>query len=179
MHGGFYTINHSEMHSLDSSMTLQTISWSCPPMTFCTLLPLVFSRGARDVELFDQYPESDFVRIHGSQSARWSFIPAASNVTHSVIVQPRLSGNYNFTSATVTYKSDDSDMKVSVSLYHVAAFSLRIRVLDSDCLLTRRLIVRIPSVPTPLTYLATGVTEKYRVHQRVGYHALVRLFIFF
>uniref|UniRef100_A0A183ACP5 IGv domain-containing protein n=1 Tax=Echinostoma caproni TaxID=27848 RepID=A0A183ACP5_9TREM len=72
---------------------------------FCCL----HSRSARAVELLDTFPDSDFIQIHGSQSVRWSSIPAASNLTHAVVVIPRKPGPYNFTSATVNYIAGEDD----------------------------------------------------------------------
>ncbi|CAL8092869.1 unnamed protein product [Calicophoron daubneyi] len=65
------------------------------------------THAARDVELFDSFSDAEFIRIHGSQSMRWSFIPAASNVTHAIVVVPRFTGTHNFTSATVTYNAGE------------------------------------------------------------------------
>ncbi|KAF6780295.1 hypothetical protein AHF37_00162 [Paragonimus kellicotti] len=66
------------------------------------------SRVARDVELFDAYPDAQFIQVHGSPSVRWPHIPAASNVTHAVVVIPREPGVHNFTSATITYHTGDA-----------------------------------------------------------------------
>nr|CAH8832058.1 unnamed protein product [Trichobilharzia regenti] len=76
------------------------------------------SRPARDVELFDVFSETEFTQIHGSPSARWSIIPAASNVTHALVLVPQISGVHNFSSATVTYKSNDLQGNV---LLHTSA----------------------------------------------------------
>ncbi|KAH8851797.1 Translocon-associated protein subunit beta isoform 2 [Schistosoma japonicum] len=65
------------------------------------------SRAARDVELLDTFAETEFTLIHGSPSARWSVIPASSNVTHVLILKPQINGFHNFSSATITYKSND------------------------------------------------------------------------
>ncbi|VDM22767.1 unnamed protein product [Hydatigera taeniaeformis] len=62
-------------------------------------------RAARDVEIHDRLPESDFSFVHGSRSTRWPVILPMSNITHSVIVIPRSAGYFNFTSAEVTYKA--------------------------------------------------------------------------
>ncbi|KAL5966813.1 Translocon-associated protein subunit beta [Taenia solium] len=62
-------------------------------------------KTARDVEIHDRLPESDFTFVHGSRSTRWPAILPMSNITHSVIVIPRSAGYFNFTSAEVTYKA--------------------------------------------------------------------------
>ncbi|TPP57656.1 Translocon-associated protein subunit beta [Fasciola gigantica] len=74
-----------------------------------TVFNLHSSRSAHTVELMDSYPDSEFIQIHGSQSVRWPSIPASSNVSHAVVVIPRKSGPYNFTSATITYLAGDDD----------------------------------------------------------------------
>ncbi|KAF7253002.1 hypothetical protein EG68_08991 [Paragonimus skrjabini miyazakii] len=75
------------------------------------------SRVARDVELFDAYPDAQFIQVHGNPSVRWPHIPAASNVTHAVVVIPREPGVHNFTSATITYHTGDAS-KTTVSCQH-------------------------------------------------------------
>ncbi|KAK4474006.1 hypothetical protein MN116_003321 [Schistosoma mekongi] len=72
-----------------------------------TIYNLHESRAAKDVELFDSFTEAEFALIHGSPSARWPIIPASSNVTHVLILKPKINGLHNFSSATVTYKSND------------------------------------------------------------------------
>ncbi|KAM7532542.1 hypothetical protein Aperf_G00000132051 [Anoplocephala perfoliata] len=62
-------------------------------------------KTARDVEIHDRLPESDFTIVHGGRSSRWTSIPPLTNITHSVIVIPKATGSYNFTSAEVTYKA--------------------------------------------------------------------------
>uniref|UniRef100_A0A5K3ETP6 Translocon-associated protein subunit beta n=1 Tax=Mesocestoides corti TaxID=53468 RepID=A0A5K3ETP6_MESCO len=70
-----------------------------------TIYNLSPMRTARDIEIHDNLPESDFTFVHGSRSTRWASIPPSTNITHSVIVIPRSVGLYNFTSAEVTYKA--------------------------------------------------------------------------
>ncbi|CAH8471165.1 unnamed protein product [Schistosoma rodhaini] len=65
------------------------------------------SRAAKNVELFDIFSETEFTLIHGSPSARWPVVPASSNVTHVIILKPQINGVHNFSSATITYKSND------------------------------------------------------------------------
>ncbi|VDK39291.1 unnamed protein product [Taenia asiatica] len=62
-------------------------------------------KTARDVEIHDRLPESDFTFVHGSRSTRWPAILPMSNITHSVIVIPRSAGYFNFTSAEYGYSS--------------------------------------------------------------------------
>uniref|UniRef100_A0A915EV19 Translocon-associated protein subunit beta n=1 Tax=Echinococcus canadensis TaxID=519352 RepID=A0A915EV19_9CEST len=62
-------------------------------------------KTARDVEIHDRLPESDFTFVHGSRSTRWPSVLPMSNITHSVIVIPRSAGYFNFASAEVTYKA--------------------------------------------------------------------------
>ncbi len=75
---------------------------------------LRFRRAARDVEIHDKLPETDFTFVHGSRSTRWASIAPSANITHSVIVVPRSVGFFNFTSAEVTYKAGmDASLTVS------------------------------------------------------------------
>ncbi|CAH8459479.1 unnamed protein product [Heterobilharzia americana] len=91
------------------------------------------SRAARDVELFDVFSETEFTQIHGSPSARWSVIPASSNVTHVLVLVPRISGVHNFSSATITYRSSDPQRNVLlyssapglVTIYKVKEYNKR------------------------------------------------------
>ncbi|KAL7065156.1 hypothetical protein AAHC03_04394 [Spirometra sp. Aus1] len=70
------------------------------------------SRAARDVEIHDRFPDTDFTFLHGSRSTRWTSIAPGTNITHAVIVVPRFVGAYNFTSAEVLYKAG-ADTKVT------------------------------------------------------------------
>jgi translocon-associated protein subunit beta len=54
----------------------------------------------------ESYAESDFDYIAGQHSAVWDRIPAESNVTHAVIVQPKVHGVYNMSYAKLTYTAD-------------------------------------------------------------------------
>ncbi|VDK87342.1 unnamed protein product [Dibothriocephalus latus] len=69
-------------------------------------------RAARDVEIHDRFPDTDFTFLHGSRSTRWTSIAPGTNITHAVIVIPRFVGGYNFTSAEVLYKAG-ADSKVT------------------------------------------------------------------
>ncbi|VDL94413.1 unnamed protein product [Schistocephalus solidus] len=71
------------------------------------------SRAARDVEIHDRFPDTDFTFLHGSRSTRWTSISPGTNITHAVIVIPRFVGGYNFTSAEILYKAG-SDSKVTL-----------------------------------------------------------------
>nr|CDS32569.1 translocon associated protein subunit beta [Hymenolepis microstoma] len=77
-----------------------------------TIYNLSPKKTARDVEIHDRLPESDFTILHGSRSSRWAFVPPMTNITHSVILIPKGTGSYNFTSAEVTYKAG-SDASVT------------------------------------------------------------------
>jgi translocon-associated protein subunit beta len=60
--------------------------------------------SALDTELVDKsFAESDFEVLHGSLSVKWQRIGPGSNVTHVVILKPKKSGYFNFTSADLSY----------------------------------------------------------------------------
>jgi hypothetical protein len=67
--------------------------------------PHFFSRPILDVTLTDEIDGTAFETKFGSLPAHWVSIPAGANVTHVVVVHPNVDGQYNFTSAQITYKT--------------------------------------------------------------------------
>ncbi|XP_031572584.1 translocon-associated protein subunit beta-like [Actinia tenebrosa] len=64
----------------------------------------------------DSFPESAFQVVHGLSSIKWKSIAPGTNVSHSIILHPLKSGNFNFTAAKVTYKaSEDGPVQVAYS----------------------------------------------------------------
>ena len=79
----------------------------------------VFSplRAATNVEMVDgSFEESDFEHVAGQYQVMWDRIPAESNVTHAVVVRPKVYGVYNMSFARITY-SANSDGKQVVSQF--------------------------------------------------------------
>jgi translocon-associated protein subunit beta len=60
--------------------------------------------SALDTELSDKsFAESDFSVVRGSLNVKWQRIGPGSNVSHVVILKPKKSGYFNFTSADLSY----------------------------------------------------------------------------
>lgn len=77
-------------------------------MTVLYTIYNVGSSAAVQVVLNDEsFAESDFAVVSGQTRVQWDRISTASNVTHSVILQPLKTGFYNITSATVTYVASE------------------------------------------------------------------------
>ncbi|XP_033108205.1 translocon-associated protein subunit beta-like [Anneissia japonica] len=51
----------------------------------------------------DSFPSSQFITISGSKEIHWDRIAPGSNVTHTLILEPKISGPFNFTAASITY----------------------------------------------------------------------------
>lgn len=51
----------------------------------------------------DNFLESNFEFVTGFNKMKWSRIPPQSNVSHSIIVRPKVAGLFNITSALVSY----------------------------------------------------------------------------
>jgi len=67
------------------------------------------SSSAIDTELVDKsFAAEDFDVVHGSLAVKWQRIGPASNVSHVVIVRPKRAGQFNFTSADISYLPSDS-----------------------------------------------------------------------
>jgi len=65
--------------------------------------------SALDVELVDKsFAEADFEVAHGSLSVKWQRIGPGSNVSHVVILKPKKSGYFNFTTADLSYLPSES-----------------------------------------------------------------------
>lgn len=61
----------------------------------------------------DSFPVADFEVVRGHLSVEWKSIPPNGNVTHVVVLKPHKSGNFNFTSAQLSYlQSDGEDVQV-------------------------------------------------------------------
>ncbi|XP_033634845.1 translocon-associated protein subunit beta-like [Asterias rubens] len=64
----------------------------------------VGSSAALNVALSDEtFHDSDFRVVSGKVRVQWDRIAPATNVTHTIILQPLKSGYFNFSSATVAY----------------------------------------------------------------------------
>jgi translocon-associated protein subunit beta len=65
--------------------------------------------SALDTELVDNsFAAEDFEVLHGSLSVKWQRIGPGANVSHVVIVKPKKSGYFNFTSADLSYLPSES-----------------------------------------------------------------------
>jgi len=77
-------------------------------MTVLYTIYNVGSSAASQVVLNDEsFPESDFTQVSGQLKVQWDRISPASNVSHSVILQPLKTGFYNITHAVVTYVASE------------------------------------------------------------------------
>jgi translocon-associated protein subunit beta len=73
------------------------------------------NQAALNVQLQDEnFPPSDFEYASGFRSVKWTKISSGSNVTHVAIVRPRMTGVFNFTSATVSYLQNDKSEKPQI-----------------------------------------------------------------
>jgi len=69
----------------------------------------VGSSSAIDTELVDNsFATEDFDVVQGSLAVKWQRIGPASNVSHVVILKPKKSGYFNFTSADISYLPSDT-----------------------------------------------------------------------
>ncbi|XP_054005316.1 translocon-associated protein subunit beta [Hylaeus anthracinus] len=78
----------------------------------------VGNAAALEVEITDNSFHPDhFTHVSGEINARIDRVPPHTNVTHTVVVKPRISGHFNFTSAEVLYrrKEDAPRMQFAVS----------------------------------------------------------------
>lgn len=57
----------------------------------------------------DSFPVADFEVVRGHLSVEWKSIPPNGNVTHVVVLKPHKSGNFNFTSAQLSYLQSDGE----------------------------------------------------------------------
>jgi translocon-associated protein subunit beta len=65
--------------------------------------------SAIDTELVDKsFATEDFDVVHGSLAVKWQRIGPGANVSHVVIVKPKKSGYFNFTSADLSYLPSES-----------------------------------------------------------------------
>jgi len=76
----------------------------------------VGDRTALKVTLDDRnsFPTQSFEIVKGLLQVRWEKIAPGENVTHSVVVQPRSYGTFNYTAAMVTYYPTNDAKQVVV-----------------------------------------------------------------
>ena len=55
------------------------------------------------------FPAAEFDVVSGSLQASFDLIPAGTNVSHAVVLQPKISGAHNFIPAMVNYKNSNGD----------------------------------------------------------------------
>mmetsp|Transcript_54620 Transcript_54620/g.89076 ORF Transcript_54620/g.89076 Transcript_54620/m.89076 type:complete len:190 (+) Transcript_54620:66-635(+) len=68
----------------------------------------VGSGPATSVSLADNsFPADEFKVLHGLLSVKWKVIAPGANVSHTLILEPKKSGVFNFTSAQVSYKASE------------------------------------------------------------------------
>lgn len=68
----------------------------------------VGSGPATSVLLTDNsFPADQFNVLHGLLSVKWKAIAPGTNVSHTIILEPKRSGVFNFTSAQVSYKASE------------------------------------------------------------------------
>uniref|UniRef100_A0A8R1DEV7 Translocon-associated protein subunit beta n=1 Tax=Caenorhabditis japonica TaxID=281687 RepID=A0A8R1DEV7_CAEJA len=77
----------------------------------------VGDKPAHKVTLDDRhsFPTNSFDIVKGLLHVHFEQIPAGANVTHSVVIRPRAYGFFNYTSAQVTYYTDNENLHVSVT----------------------------------------------------------------
>jgi translocon-associated protein subunit beta len=69
-----------------------------------------------NVNLVDEnFPEPDFAYVSGFRSVKWPKIASGSNVTHTAVVRPRITGQFTFTHATVQYLPNEKAEKPQVT----------------------------------------------------------------
>ncbi|XP_022100851.1 translocon-associated protein subunit beta-like [Acanthaster planci] len=79
----------------------------------------VGSSAAINVALADEtFHDSDFRVVSGQTRVQWDRIAPASNVTHTIILQPMKPGYFNFSSATVAYQpSEDAEVVIGYTSF--------------------------------------------------------------
>lgn len=77
-----------------------------------TVLYEIYNVGgssALEATLSDKsFPDSDFEVIHGNLEVNWERIGPGNNVSHVVILRPKKSGYFNFTSADLHYLASET-----------------------------------------------------------------------
>ena len=56
----------------------------------------------------ENFNKADFDFVSGFTSAQWDRIPAGSNVTHTLIIQPKNYQLFNFTAARIQYRAQEA-----------------------------------------------------------------------
>ena len=70
-------------------------------------------RAATGVEMVDgSFEESDFEHVAGQYQVMWDRIPAESNVTHAIVMRPKVYGVYNMSFARITYVANSEGKRV-------------------------------------------------------------------
>jgi len=65
--------------------------------------------SALETTLADKsFPSADFDVVHGNLEVKWERIGPGNNVSHVVILRPKKSGYFNFTSAELSYLPSES-----------------------------------------------------------------------
>lgn len=88
-----------------------------------------------EVEITDNSFHPDhFTHVSGEINARIDRVPPYTNVSHTVVVKPRIFGYFNFTSAEVLYrrKEDASRLQFAVSSEPGEAFIVSFRDYDKQ-----------------------------------------------
>ncbi|XP_029200068.1 translocon-associated protein subunit beta-like [Acropora muricata] len=78
----------------------------------------VGSGPATSVLLTDNsFPADQFNVLHGLLSVKWKAVAPGTNVSHTIILEPKRSGIFNFTSAQVSYQpfEDATDPQMAFS----------------------------------------------------------------
>ncbi|CAI2355569.1 unnamed protein product [Caenorhabditis sp. 36 PRJEB53466] len=75
----------------------------------------VGDKPAHKVTLDDRhsFPTNSFEIVKGLLHVHFENVPARTNVTHSVVIRPRSFGYFNYTSAQVTYYTDNENLHVT------------------------------------------------------------------
>ncbi|XP_011299879.1 translocon-associated protein subunit beta [Fopius arisanus] len=77
----------------------------------------VGSAAALEVEITDNsFHPDNFAHVSGELNARIDRVPPNSNVSHTVVVRPRKSGYFNFTSAEVLYRRTEDAPRLQVAV---------------------------------------------------------------
>lgn len=72
--------------------------------------------SALDATLVDKsFPAADFELVHGNLEVKWERIGPGNNVSHAVIVRPKKSGYFNFTSAELSYLPSETATEVQLA----------------------------------------------------------------
>jgi len=73
------------------------------------------NQAAINVKLIeDNFPHDEFQYVSGFRQVIWPKIAPGSNVTHLAIVKPLITGEFDFTPATVKYLPNDKTQKVQI-----------------------------------------------------------------